>query len=111
MSDLHNLIEAVERGDRAVTNWRDFAALIHDGDTMSDLPILAHRAYHGDLNAAAALHEALLPGWGWEMYHQDGCRVWESGNPTNLFIGKATDPARAWLLAILRAVEAKGGVA
>lgn len=60
---LDALIEAVARGLPSPTNWRNFSA-VPTGDEYNPGPILAHRAYYGDLNAAKALHEALLPGWG-----------------------------------------------
>lgn len=113
MGELQRLIEAVERGFTGPTNWRNFEALIPDVDVASDLPIYAHRAYHGDLNAAAALHKNLLPDWrmanlgnldgGWE------CRLVGPG-PSDGAYASGPTLERAWLLAILRAVEAKGGV-
>lgn len=108
---LSKLIEAVERGLKSPTTWRDFEVLIPDGDEVSDLPIKAHRAYHGSLDAAKALHDALLPGWfpGLSQNVHDG--HWYAWVQTTVECASAfnNNPARAWLLAILRAVEAKGG--
>lgn len=62
------------------------------------------RSYHGSLDAAKALHEAVLPGYFVNM------RFWTS-SPTmanvevgNDYEGHAATPARAWLLAILEAL-------
>jgi hypothetical protein len=62
------------------------------------------RSYHGSLDAAEALHEAVLPG------HFVNMRFWTS-SPTmanvevgNEHEGSAPTPARAWLLAILEAL-------
>lgn len=105
---LAALIEAVERGLPSPTNWRNFAVL-PTIDRDNPMPILAHRAYYGDLNAAKALHEALLPGWEWgrtegNIYVKDprrGSRATKWGGPND-------NPARAWLLAVLRALAEKG---
>ncbi|UNY40270.1 hypothetical protein KLEP181_gp63 [Paracoccus phage vB_PmaP_KLEP18-1] len=62
------------------------------------------RAYHGDLNAALALHEALLPGWEWDVASSDAAAVFTGSalsGPSEL--AASSTPARAWLLAILRA--------
>ena len=58
-------------------------------------------AYLGDLNAAKALHEALLPGWRREI-SESNAKVYE--RPNIAFFGEAIDnDARAWLIAILKA--------
>ena len=96
------LIKAVEAG---TANMRDFI------DAFGRIPmgnnIEAYNAYHGSLDAAKALHEALLPGCDWgrtegNIYVKNpnvGSRSTKWGGPNE-------DPARAWLLAILRAKEA-----
>jgi hypothetical protein len=83
---------------------------------------LAHNAFSGSLDAAKALHEAVLPGWDVPSLDQAsnlagspwGCEVaWFDGaNPNNnrkVYSGHSFDgnPARAWLLAIVRALIAK----
>ena len=72
--------------------------------------VSAYRAYHGSLDAAKALHEAVLPGWVYgisfdsygELYAfvSDGI-VFETDEVYNI------EPARAWLLAILEALIAQ----
>jgi len=70
-----------------------------------------YEAFSGSLDAAKALHEALLPGWGWHcgVY---GARVWEypgdEWHPERRSdVEMPENPARAWLLAILTALIAK----
>jgi hypothetical protein len=66
-------------------------------------------AFRGSLDAAMALHEALLPGWHWNIV-LDAATVWPKypGDPTDAIDSDMIEgnPARAWLLAILRAKEA-----
>ena len=75
-----------------------------------------HAAYCGSLDAAKRLHDALLPGWGWMVGDKGTATVIP---PERLFaetgvIGPTCrvdgNPARAWLLAILRAVQAKEAI-
>ena len=97
MSDLRKLIETVEAGA-----WcGDTTDLLGHGGHMN-----AYRAFAGSLDAAKALHEALLP----------GCSAVIQTNGTAQTIrpnyerhtGVTVDaPARAWLIAILKAYEAK----
>lgn len=83
------------------------------GKYWSDLPRpsylhtdLCWKAFNGSLDAAKALHEALLTGWGWNA-SQVGASV--SSPTANIAEGAAVEfyrdgsPARAWLLAILDA--------
>lgn len=109
MTDLDKLIEAVEAGqltsdelpDSHVTHWQ---AIVD--------------AYNGSLDAAKRLHDALL-GPDWSVSIALGAAFWdvdithypyrdEDRRPDwNVTAGPEQDPARAWLLAILRAVKAK----
>lgn len=108
MTDLDKLIEAVELGD-----WV--------GQFDDDLNVkqykYAAKAYHGSLDAAKALHEALLPNMnfaieggpstytsadvGEAVSHDEplGNKVswWHEDMPLGM------NPARAWLLSILKA--------
>lgn len=71
----------------------------------------AHRAYGGSLDAAQALHEAVLPGWDAtvsvgachvslsEPIGKDPLRGWYPGPEV-----ESVTPARAWLIAILKAL-------
>ena len=87
-----------------------------------------HQAYHGSLDAAKALHEAVLPGWVWLCRSGDDedakhnpphggpdrflANVWRDNQQPNeghLHCPEwAANPARAWLLAILSALIAEG---
>ena len=101
MTALDELIAAVEAGD----------------DLPRPLPFPALQAayvisaYSGSLDAAKALHDALLPEWiacpqiggkgaGVTVWH---CMVedWDTGD--KIHADNMPCPARAWLLAILRA--------
>ena len=107
-----NLPEAVFHGSSAIRgHWAYTTGLDNDQRRM------VFRAYNGSLDAAKALHEALLPGWVVQNIGQDG---FDPGDGWTAWIvhpeylenftsqdGKAKDPARAWLLAILKAVEAQ----
>ena len=107
---LAAMIEAVERGLPSPTNWRNFAVL-PTIDRDNPMPILAHRAYYGDLNAAKALHEALTPYPDVDIeYRLFGglCDVTIYDVPGGSVTATSTNPARAWLLAILRALAAEG---
>lgn len=74
-------------------------------------------AYHGSLDASNALHEALLPGWEWwinSKWYWDGNAVplatVRNSRPTidlQMCHGKTDNPARAWLIAILKAYRAQ----
>jgi len=62
----------------------------------------AHKAYDGSLDAAKALHEAVLPAYSLQLTHHD-CEVFQ--NPRFSHCGEEIDnPARAWLIAILKAL-------
>ena len=77
----------------------------NDGTTWlfgNDWPNV-HGAFYGSLDAARALHDAVLPGWGWSVSDcmaKVSCdyRI-QSGHDDH-------NPARAWLIAILNALIA-----
>lgn len=104
---LAALIEAVEGGEW----WGD---LPRPAELHTDL---CWKAFSGSLDAAKSLHEAMLPGWvarpqiggvgaGVRVWH---CTVedWETGD--EIEVNNMPDPARAWLLAVLKAIAAEGG--
>lgn len=78
---------------------------------------LIYTAFSGSLDAAMTLHGLLLPGWLWasqpkvsallfpDMPDFDGWiyRVWKPGKGGDT--ARSDDPARAWLIAILKALE------
>ena len=76
-------------------------------------------AHHGSLDAAKALHEAVLPKWYWHSLHKNGVSLrgpWfdDRDDPeASGYLYQDAEitgkPARAWLLAILRALHAQEG--
>ena len=75
----------------------------------------ARSAYNGSLDAAKALHEAVLPGWsillhgghwGVQDYAFEINRAFKGGGRAK-HVGRSEDPARAWLIAILKALIAQ----
>ena len=104
---LEALLARVEAGDAAVADFEPCLAVLDFG--------LAWSAYHGSLDAAKALHEAVLPPI--NQYTIDegpsGCGaqivIWPnglSGGGELIFNGYDYTPARAWLCAILKALIA-----
>lgn len=68
----------------------------------------AHKADGGSLDAAKALHEAVLPGWGWDANRQSVCVQDDKGHK---FYGQkrsreTLEGGALWLLAIVRALIA-----
>ena len=70
--------------------------------------MFAYKAFNGSLDAAKALHDAVLPGWiyligsqiaGVSMSDHEDPRWWNMVHNGN--------PARAWLICILRALIAQ----
>ena len=62
-------------------------------------------AFGGSIDAAKALHEAVLPGWHWNVSKDGVARVVVPSilRPIPI-VGNSANPARAWLLAILAAL-------
>lgn len=75
--------------------------------SIDDLGLTALGAFNGSLDAAKALHEAVLPGWTWGV-STTGARV-ELDAPDWLYenYGDNEIPSRAWLLAILKTLIAQ----
>ena len=69
-------------------------------NSAAQMAILAWR--NDDLNAAKSLHEKTLLGWGYEICCGGEVTLRQYHN--KIFI-KGKTPARAWLLAILRALH------
>jgi hypothetical protein len=115
---LRKLIEAVEAGTARPSGYGHpeemFFAVWPPTKVGPQMYHFASRAYDGSLDAAKSLHDALLPGWAMIVGNADG----EPGpfmaclrNPATETIeeGENANPARAWLLAILRALEGGEG--
>ena len=110
LTALDALIEAVEAGTWP-EDWREVtrALTLHPDERH----IHAKRAFNGSLDADLALHEALLPGWGWSLNANSGPAsklsqdaIVDAINPFRCHGGNSSTPARAWLLAILKAYRA-----
>jgi hypothetical protein len=97
MSALRQLIEAVE------ADWFDMDALSPEHE------VTAYHAFSGSLDAALRLHNALMPGWAWDVCDDGEAGVWTYDDRTDArIVGICrNNPARAWLLAVLRALEAQ----
>lgn len=97
---LTRLADAVEAG---TATSADFRAAFPAGNSHDSGAILA--AYNGSLDAAKALHDAVLPGWDWSVDNigrSQFCAYVYDGAKT--IIAFNHNPARAWLLAIIRAL-------
>ena len=116
MSNIRNLIEAVEAGTLPEAVFHGCSVIRGHWAYTTGLDALQRQkvylAYNGSLDAAEALHEALLPGWMPQIIktYDDSwmVNIKERGKQYMQDSTFAPTPARAWLLAILRAVEAKG---
>jgi len=115
MSDLRKLIEAVDDGRLSGSTPRMPPSLYGYWGQMI-------AAQDGSLDAAKALHEALLPGWRVGNISQSYSAEDETESDWTVWLtapdyltsckqanGRSSNPARAWLLAILRAKEAEDG--
>jgi len=103
MSALTRLAEKVEAGTATeydFLTWREGLS-----GTRKESAIML-KAYHGSLDAAKALHDAVLPGWEWHLGPSNAKVYPYNGSPLKSWSGMADNPARAWLLAILRALAA-----
>jgi hypothetical protein len=94
---IARLVDAVEAGRDDSEKWRP-ALGDHGYDAM--------RAFHGSLDAAKALHDAVLPDFGANIGADGFAKVYRGGSVVTVMQCARIDgmPARAWLLAILRAL-------
>ncbi len=116
MSALDDLIAAVEAPD---TNWYHFPELCENAFGECARTESIRSAYMGSLDAGLGLHEALLPGTSqYSIVTDPTCLCvkvawWPKGLCGGVEIqGEGWDegnPARAWLLAILRALKSQEG--
>jgi hypothetical protein len=104
---LRELLTKVEAGDRSIMDTAAKAFPPENAYGECTFHLVA-RAYNGSLDAAKALHEAVLGGWTWAT-DVSGV-VMKVQHPTKRAmdkVGKSSNPARAWLIAILKALIAK----
>ena len=111
MTDMDKLIAAVEAGKLSPPHYQEISALLRCDD--NSFCIIAADAYNGSLNAAKRLHDARLPGWEFCLqgsvasvwrWHEGAQSPWDIDTFSG---GIEGNPARAWLLAILKAVNAQ----
>lgn len=108
MSNLDRLIDAVERGEATLSQVADLCIPVWPNGENHWMHVSVSFAYdREDLNAAKALHEALLPGWEWILGPSNAKIYPYSGSPLKSWSGMADNPARAWLLATLRAYRSQ----
>mgnify|MGYP001810870771 CR=1 FL=1 len=100
---LRALLEQVEAG-----TWpADFLAIdngIHGVTTAT-----MYAAFSGSLDAAKALHEAVLPGWEWRLRDEGAAWVWRTPSDLQSSQEEVDDTARAWLICIIRALIEDAG--
>ena len=105
---LQALLERVEAGE---ASWNRLASIAEDAMPPKEAA-LAATANRGSLDAAKALHEAVLPGWHWSLYDDNGIGIYEAQIEVHDWQGEPIsgaskcNPARAWLIAILKALAA-----
>ena len=111
IKSLDELIEVVEAGDLTDVNRKLGAMFAADHSLAWDWVSNVNSAFRGSLDAAKALHEALLPGWFPGMsqnIHYGHWYVWVQAKATlKHFSAEDDSPARAWLIAILKAYRAQ----
>lgn len=114
LESLRALQEAVKAGDKYPS--RKIGVGGYPGPlTINGVDItiytLGEKAYNGSLDAAHALHKAVLPGWGWcsatDAHNEQWFSVSESSGDYETEEIYANNPACAWLLAILAALIAQ----
>lgn len=105
MTELDELIAAVEAGTLTFPEAEAYGH--HSGLRYADV----WSAYHGSLDAAKALHEAVLGGeWAWwfEPFREIAfCGVYNPNVSSMPITVGDLKPARAWLLTILKAMRAR----
>lgn len=117
MSDLDKLIEASEGGGEITSvNWSVFDW--SDDSRVNCTNVI--KASSGSLDAAKALHDALLPGWRKDLNFMEfpdgsGAVTMFGPMPENAgkwefapkFEAQGANLARAWLIAILKAYRSQ----
>tara|TARA_R110000823_G_C15774169_1_gene484392 strand:- start:85 stop:411 length:327 start_codon:yes stop_codon:yes gene_type:complete len=104
MTALQELLAKVKAGE---CDHGSFLALDKPVDG-----IRAHHAYNGSLDAAKALHDAVLPCCSWSVAKHDRAYVSCMTDPDDILTwieesAQSANPARAWLIAIIKALIAK----
>jgi len=112
---LKKLLAKVEAGDDKgfrSANRAVFSTPCQDMDLQS-IEEHSHHAYRGSLDAAKALHDAVLPGWDWSGYYCGSTttafeyQLETEAMRQSLYFEPVSgssnhNPSRAWLIAILK---------
>ncbi len=91
MTELEALRNRVAAGER----WEDLP------DALQQHADLCRKAFDGSLDAAEALHQALLPRWEWALGRTVPTAVFRPNGRGYRQHFMPENPARAWLLVIL----------
>lgn len=108
LTALRELVAKVEADD-APAKWDGpwVNVILAVGLRPDDRHLRVIEAYNGSLDAAKALHEALLPGWPFELRERAAWTNRKRGLREPGYLGEADNLARAWLIAVLKALIAK----
>ncbi len=101
--DLRALLQAVSSDSPELV--RDTVARLNLG---SFLEARVYWAWLGGIDEAVEALEHLLPGWLWTVYSNGEARVWHMRVTSDFWEKIPGNPARALLLAALRAKMAEG---
>jgi hypothetical protein len=108
MTALQELLAKVEAGD--TINYQDTLPLVRAWRSPLEYFRITddlESAYNGSLDAAKALHEAVIDDYNFRM-GVDWAEVWlPFGSKLHKFNVANTKPARAWLIAIIKALIAQ----
>jgi hypothetical protein len=101
---LRALHDSVKAGSCGLRQMKDA------GVPVADM-IVMRKAFAGSLDAAHALHRAVLPGWVFQLGEKDNGEAYATVIRRYDFLQQFSsyepDPARAWLLSILSALIAQ----
>lgn len=104
LKELHEKVKAGSIPDTGSDRWYIFDSGV--GVYVDHGACRARDAYFGSLDAAKALHEAVLPEWGWEINRLSA--VVQGPTAQRYFGQQSSDKqSRLWLLAILQALIAQ----
>jgi hypothetical protein len=106
MTALQELLAKVEAGE---WDWRlDWPEW--DAECMPSIGLCSN-AYNGSLDAAKALHEAVLPEWHFNISSEANSNGYvvalTDASWMDHSLGDDANPARAWLIAIIKALIAQ----
>jgi hypothetical protein len=102
---LTELLAKVEAGNRITYDDTDrVCSILIPKATMVDASMFKEACMGDSLDAAKALHEAVLPDHRARLDVGNKYRAWIITPDNEKFDAYSTNPARAWLIAILKAL-------